>query len=215
VVTSAGARGWTHVPELLSASEIQTVQADCEALRLLPDEQRRPGDKPHAGTHHLAELDTRSNLVKDIASSGRLLAAVALFVDPTNTMLRASYRCPQPGYGAQKLHTDALPKLDDGPHLVATAIIALVDFTMTNGSTRVIPGSHARPDLQRHAGAIDHHDDEHMLTCSAGSAFVFTGHLLHSGTLNELQHPRPALQLQWHAGGALATEQYHPQLPAG
>ena len=95
------------------------------------------------------------------------------------------------------LHADDAPKLDDAPSRVATAIVTLVEFTDTNGATRVVPGSHRRPDLQRRSGSLDSHPDEMTLTGPAGTAFVFDGHLLHSGTINRSDADRPALQITW------------------
>lgn len=80
---------------------------------------------------------------------------------------------------------------------VATAIVALTEFTEANGSTRVVPGSHRRPDLQRVAGNLDSHPDEISFTGPAGTALIFSGHLLHSGTQNNSTTERPALQLTW------------------
>lgn len=88
-----------------------------------------------------------------------------------------------------------MPTLDPLPDRVATAIVALVPFTAENGATRVVPGSHRRIDLQRRSGGLSSHPDERTLTCAAGDAFVFSGHLLHSGTPNRSDHERPALQI--------------------
>ena len=41
------------------------------------------------------------------------------------------------------------------------------------------------------------HPDEVLLTGDAGDAFVFSGHLLHSGTPNRSADERPALQVTW------------------
>ena len=189
--------GQVAIPQILSTYEIAQINQFCLQIKRLPEEERRVGDKPHAGTHHLVEIDERIPLVDEVLDRAPLLVAVSELIGPSFERLQVSYRSPQPGYGAQKLHADGLPKLDDGPDILATAIVALVDFTATNGSTRVVPGSHRRPDLQRMAGRLENHPDEVRLVGPAGTAFVFSGHLLHSGTRNDSPAERPALQLQW------------------
>ncbi len=90
--------------------------------------------------------------------------------------------------------------IETGPAAVATAIIPLVDMSAANGATTVVPGSHRRPDLQRLSGSLETHDDEVVLAAPAGSAIVFTGHLLHAGRPNRSDAPRPVLQVLWRRG---------------
>lgn len=189
--------GFAVVEGLLSPDEVASVLADCEQLLALPPEQRHARDKVAQGTQHLEALDERSNAVAELVTLASLLVEVEAIVGPNALPQVISYRSPQPGYGSQKLHTDDLPKLDHGPDRVATAIVALTEFTEANGSTRVVPGSHRRPDLQRVAGGLDSHPDEISLTGLPGTAFIFSGHLLHSGTQNNSTAERPALQLTW------------------
>ena len=82
---------------------------------------------------------------------------------------------------------------------IGYAIVALTDFTETNGATRLVSGSHLRPDLQRSSGRLDRHPDEELVLLRAGSALVFDGHVLHSGTPNASTAERPALQIVWRA----------------
>jgi len=188
----------THVP-LLTADEAAAVLDECHALCALPEHDRRPRDKPHTGTHHLVDIAERSELVRELVQRRALQQAVTEIIGPSFAPMQLSYRSPQPGFGAQKLHTDGLPKLDSGPDTLATALVALVDFDIDNGATRIVPGSHRRPDLQRLGGSLDRHRDEIVLTGPVGTAFVFSGHALHSGTKNRSSKERPALQLQWRA----------------
>ncbi|MEO1055433.1 MAG: phytanoyl-CoA dioxygenase family protein [Actinomycetota bacterium] len=189
--------GWVGIRDALTADEIAAVMQCCRALLAVPAEERATGDKPGAGTRHLFALERRCDVVGALCADSAVLELVHEILGPTSQLDQASYRCPQPGYGSQQLHADDAPKLDDGPARVATAIVALVDFTETNGATRVVPGSHRRPDLQRQSGSLASHPDEIALTGPAGTAFVFNGHLLHSGTENRSNADRDALQLTW------------------
>lgn len=189
--------GFAVVDGLLSRTEIDQVLAQCSALLAMPPEQRHRRDKVAQGTHHLESLDERSDAVAAAITKERLLVEVEAILGSAFKPQVVSYRSPQPGNGGQRLHADDVPKLDDGQDQVATAIIALTEFTETNGATRVVPGSHKRVDLQRFAGSLQSHPDEVHLSGPAGTAFVFSGHLLHSGTTNTSNAERPALQLTW------------------
>ncbi len=169
----------------------------CRALLGEPEDRRRRGDRPHGGTRHLMELDDRVPQVSSLLALPSLVEAVTAIVGPDALADQVSFRSPQPGHGGQSLHADDVPKLDDGPDRVATAIVTLAEFTPTNGATRVVPGSHRRPDLQRMAGSLHTHPDEMLLIGACGDAFVFSGHLLHSGTPNRSASERPALQITW------------------
>ncbi len=189
--------GWARLHGFFSRADVDTTLSTCRQLLRLPPSQRCAGDKPTAGTHHLFELDRRSEFIDAALDRPELTQVLTEILGKSYRRDQVSYRSPQPTFGSQFLHTDAPSTLEAGPATVATAIIALVDFTEHNGATRLIPGSHRRPDLQRLAGQLGHHDDELTLTGEAGTAFVFSGHVLHSGTRNESTAERPALQLVW------------------
>ena len=189
--------GWARVDDFVSAARAQSVLARCEQMIEAAARDPRVGAKPHGGTRRLVDVVDRVPEAAQLVSD--LDAVVTAIVDGPHALRDATYRCPHPGFGAQKLHADALPRLAAGPNLCATAIVPLVDFTGDNGATRVVPGSHHRPDLQRLSGNLDQTDGEITLTGPVGVAFVFTGHLLHSGTENRSSVPRPCLQFLFEA----------------
>ena len=192
--------GWVEIPGFLTTTEVDEVVGQCQLL--LAAEQQWPRDKVAAGTQHLESLDQRVAQVAEIVKREPLPALVTQIVGSSAELFQAGLRCPNPGYGQQSLHADS--QRQDGPHPadVATAILTLTNFTSDNGATRVVPGSHRRVDLQRQSGALTSHPNEVLLTGSAGTLFVFTGHLLHSGTQNRAGQPRPALQFLWRRTGS-------------
>jgi ectoine hydroxylase-related dioxygenase (phytanoyl-CoA dioxygenase family) len=168
--------------------------------KLSADNDVRVGDKPHGGTARMTDVIQR-------VPSARLLPdalepVVEQIIGPDPELTELAFRCPQPGHGEQRLHADDVAKLDDGPDRCATAIVALVDFTDENGATRLVPGSHRRRDLQQQSGALGQDDRrvrDQLVTLAgpAGTAFVFSGHLLHGGGRNRSDRSRPALQLTY------------------
>lgn len=197
-VNYSNAEGWARIDDLVSSDRARSILGACLALLDGPETDRRVGDKPHGGTR------TLSGLMERVPETEVVVAALEPWITAVmghdHRLTEAAFRCPQPGFGQQRLHADDVPKLDAGPNLCATAIVPLVEFTVHNGSTRLVPGSHLRPDLQRQAGSLPSHPDQMQFTGPVGSALVFSGHLLHSGMENRSEVDRPALQFVFRAG---------------
>lgn len=183
--------GYVVLPGLLSAEQVANARAALDKLIA----QARLDPTWHAGgTLHLTDL-VNEPAFDPVWKSDRLLSAIGHVIGYDLRIGSVAYRAPKPGYGAQTLHADFTPGYR-GEYQVATAIVALVDFTPTNGATRVIPGSHL-PDsaLVAPTDSGVQHPAQRFVTCAAGSAIVFNGHLLHSGTRNTSQETRHALQM--------------------
>lgn len=190
------AAGVVRLDQLIEEQRAADLAARCSRLADGLDDPRS-GDKPRGGTRRLTAIDERLPDTSSIVDA--VVPVIMQILVGGWELSEFAYRCPGPGFGGQRLHADDVPKLDAGPARCATAIVALVEFTADNGSTMVVPGSHRRPDLQRHAGALDSHPDAVHLTGPAGTGFVFSGHLLHGGARNTSSSPRPALQLTFRA----------------
>ena len=106
-------------------------------------------------------------------------------------------RNPLPGYGQQGLHADWKPRAAGEPFQVLTAIWMLDDFTVENGATRIVPGSHTitTPIPKALAQPLAHHPREIVVTGRAGSVLVFNGHLWHAGRKNESRGWRRCVQM--------------------
>ncbi|MEO7556894.1 MAG: phytanoyl-CoA dioxygenase family protein [Acidimicrobiales bacterium] len=176
--------GWAVLPDLLRANDAAALAREC--LRILGGDPRQ-GDKRAGGTRRAAELVQRLPQISTLFDDSRLRAVVDHQLGPGVRLGSVSFRCPMPGFGSQSLHGDDLPIGHAGECRAVTAIVALCDFTGSNGATAVVPGSHRRPDLQRDLKRLDLADREVLVTPVAGSALVFSSHLL--------------LQAQWRIGG--------------
>ncbi len=90
-----------------------------------------------------------------------------------------------PGQQAQVLHYEQgiypLPRDRD---VMITALWALDDFTVANGATRIVPGSHQRP-----AGKPDPAEAV-AAEMPAGSVLLFSGRLYHGAGANTTTRPR-------------------------
>ena len=101
-----------------------------------------------------------------------------------------------PGEKAQSWHTDDAFYLSARPHtmpLAITVIWAIEDFTLENGATEVIPGSHR--------WGLEHPDTSDFepvaAVMPAGSALVFDAALWHRGGANRSRRTRLAISPQY------------------
>lgn len=192
--------GYVVLRDILNAEQLADVRAAIERLIA----QARLDPTWHAGgTLHLIDL-VNDPAFDPVWKSSRLLSAIAHVIGYDLRIGSVTYRAPKPGYGAQALHADYMQGYR-GEYQVATAIVALIDFTETNGPTRIVPGSHLPGEIAVPSDTDTPHPNQRLMTCSAGSAIVFNGHLLHSGTRNASQETRHALQVTFARHGAPVT----------
>ena len=144
--------GYVILRGALSAEQLANVRAAIDRLIA----QARLDPTWHAGgTLHLNDL-VNDAAFDPVWKSARLLAAIVHILGYDLKIGSVAYRAPKPGYGAQTLHADYMQGYS-GDYMVATAIVALVDFTAENGPTRIVPGSH----VQRHAALPSDADAPH------------------------------------------------------
>jgi hypothetical protein len=129
----------------------------------------------------------------------------------------ANLRDPLKGQGHQELHVDVPKKFADD-WWVSNALMLFDDMTLTNGPTRVIPGSHRWPPInvptvnradwepaplmpEEQALVPDDlsaaHPKEILVTAPAGSVVIVNSSLWHSGTRNEDGSRRRVLHLTY------------------
>jgi ectoine hydroxylase-related dioxygenase (phytanoyl-CoA dioxygenase family) len=195
--TALDTDGYAILSGVLNAEQLAGVRTAIERLIA----QARLDPTWHAGgTLHLTDL-VNDAAFDPVWKSPRLLAAIVHILGYDLGIGSLSYRAPKPGYGAQTLHADYMQGYN-GDFMVATAIVALVDFTEENGPTRIVPGSHVQKNTATPSDADTPHPGQRLMTCTAGSAIVFNGHVLHSGTRNASQETRHALQITFAKCGA-------------
>lgn len=111
----------------------------------------------------------------------------------------------QPGETAQALHRDEdawqeLPA--PRPWLQVEAMFALTDFTIANGATQVVPGSHRWP-LDREAKP----EEVIQAEMGAGSAVIYMGSTIHGGGANLTKGERRRGMFLGYVVGWLRTEE--------
>lgn len=188
--------GYVVFQEVLDARAVGALRR--EAMRVLEEVRRDPAvrigetrhvDLPAGGDSPFAGAWAAPNVAE----------AIHHLLRETSAPHRASFRSPNPGYGAQMLHRDWAEPGKPGCYVVATLLVTLCDFTETNGATRVVPGSQHLPGTPSLVDADTPHLKQRIIICPAGSAIVLNGHLWHSGTRNRSNQSRDALQVIFQA----------------
>jgi len=116
-----------------------------------------------------------------------------------------------PGNPAQPLHRDRLAWGTHIPREIEpqfNTLWALTDFTLENGATRCVPGSH-KWDWQQRAET----DQIVQAEMTAGSVFLYTGSVLHGGGENRSQQSRLGLNLTYTLGWLRQEENQYLSCP--
>jgi hypothetical protein len=196
--------GYVVLVDQLDRDAIDGIRSTVRALAQDGDQDRE------SGTVHV-DLDPYLDcpvFAPMRASSG--LAGLAEHVAKSPVTLRRTHaRDPRPGYGAQQLHSDWLPRRHPtDPFVGITVLWMLDDFTAINGATRLVPGTHQQardvPREVQRAGFV--HPEEIVVAEPAGSVLVFNAHLWHSGRRNDSGSGRLVIQQQYLAVSFVSSQ---------
>ena len=115
-----------------------------------------------------------------------------------------------PGEADQVLHRDDdfYPVRIPGVEFQISAMWALDDFTLENGATRVVPGSHLRPDEEA-AGE----DEVVQAVMPKGSVLYYLGTTMHGGGANNAGKPRAGLITTYSLGWLRQEENQYLTVP--
>jgi ectoine hydroxylase-related dioxygenase (phytanoyl-CoA dioxygenase family) len=148
-----------------------------------------------AGTARLANLVEKDPVFDPCVTDRRLLAAVDRVLDGDLKLSALNCRVALPGHGAQELHPDWGEPVF-GTYQACNSIWCVDEFTVDNGATRVVPGSHR---FDRMPPGPDDPDADEVarsaiqVTAPAGAVVILNAHTWHSGSLNRTDRPRRAL----------------------
>ena len=183
---------------------------------LYDEEGERAGTefRTEAHAHRLANLVDKGDIFRRAIVLPPVLECVrhVLGSDIKLSSLNARSADPHTDVG-QPLHVDMGAIPDERGYWVCNTVWMLDDFTLDNGPTRMIPGSHrwgARPqDVLDDPLAA--HPQEVLLTGRAGTIAVMNAHLWHAGTANRTAAPRLAMHA-FYCRRDKPQQQYQKQL---
>lgn len=189
-------QGFLIVPGLLDKKTLEQLRASFERLVVEQEKENGQHARQTTGTRHVDNLAAHGPIFEAVFTQPKLLAAVRHILGDELRFGGLHGRDPLPGFGQQGLHSDAPPRQPGDPYQVVTSLWTLDDFTLQNGATRLVPGTHVEyglpPKETRQPGYK--HPRQIFAVAPAGSVIIFNGHLWHSGTQNNSKGSRRALQ---------------------
>jgi ectoine hydroxylase-related dioxygenase (phytanoyl-CoA dioxygenase family) len=200
--------GYVVVTGMMARADVQAARADLD--RVL--QSTRTGRNPFEGydTQRIYALFAKTRTF-DLAATDPLLLGVLDQVLGHYQLSAPVGICIGPGEKAQILHRDdsIYPVPEPHPPLVVNTMWPLDDFTVENGATRFIPGSHRWEPGRRPAPD----DPVETAVMSPGSAMFYLGSLWHGGGANQTAVPRLGVILEYAAGWLRPQENHCLAVP--
>jgi len=207
-------QGFTVIPDFMDEATIARVR---ETLAPYQDSHHGRNDFEGLKTERVYTLVARGKVFEELAEGPRVLGVLDRFLQPGYLLTASQSIRINPGETAQSMHTD------DGfyrqprprPAISFTLIAAVDDFTVENGCTEVIPGSHlwgdpedpARPPMDQLEGMLV------PMAVPSGAAFIMAGTLIHRGGANRSDRPRLGFTNQYCEPWARTQEAWHLSIP--
>ncbi|KIV86231.1 hypothetical protein PV11_01856 [Exophiala sideris] len=185
--------GYVVLPDCFTKAEVR--EARNEIIRLLGKDPLG-GRNPFEGlnTNRIYSLLNKSRVFDKFVILPRVLALNDYFLDPGYLLSAFHTITINPGEKAQALHHDdgyiqfPRPRLPFG----AAIMVALDEYTESNGATRIIPGSHKWDSLRRGSP-----EESIPALCPEGGVVYFISTLWHGGGANISDRPRQSATVQY------------------
>jgi ectoine hydroxylase-related dioxygenase (phytanoyl-CoA dioxygenase family) len=204
--------GFTVVEGAIEPSLVEALRDDI--YRLERELAVAPAANIFEGTrtHRIYNLLARGAIYQQVPVHANVLPIVEGVLDRGCLVSSLSSIAIGPGETEQPLHADdqliPLPK----PHvsIICNTMWALTDFTIDNGATRVVRGSHLRDRSPLPFGELVEFQFAEM---KAGSVLVFDGSIWHGGGANRTTERRLGLAMNYCAGWMRQQENQQLGIP--
>ena len=185
-------------------------------LTVFEEEGERAGHefRTEEHAHRLANLVDKGDVFRRAIVLPALLDYVRHVLGPEIKLSSLNARSADPGTDVgQPLHVDMGAIPDERGYWVCNTVWMLDDFTLENGPTRMVPGSHKWKQRPQDvlSDPLAPHPAEILLTGKAGTVAVMNAHLWHGGTANRTSKPRLAMHA-FYCRRDKPQQQYQKQL---
>jgi ectoine hydroxylase-related dioxygenase (phytanoyl-CoA dioxygenase family) len=188
-------KGYLVIPHLLAEQQVELMRRRLDLLSELEGADAGKEVHQEAGTARLSNLVDKGEIFRICFSHPKVLAGISHVLAGDMKLSSLNSRAALPGQGLQALHADWGEPVAPGDYQVCNSIWLLDDFTLENGATRAVPGSHLweKSPSQVMKDPKDNHPQQEIFVAPAGTVVVFNSHTWHGGTLNRTQRPRHAI----------------------
>ncbi|MDE0481028.1 MAG: phytanoyl-CoA dioxygenase family protein [Candidatus Poribacteria bacterium] len=179
-------------------SDATTIQLREHALELATAEQKAGKGHtylPNETAQRVWNLIDKGEMFEKAIQQPKMLAAMEYLLGADCTLSSFTVNILYPGAPDAGLHIDyplsGLPTPRPNFPMVANSVWFLDDFTLENGATSCVPGSHQRLDALPESGV--EYGDEQQICGSRGSVLIVNGAVWHGSSENRSDEPRVAL----------------------
>jgi ectoine hydroxylase-related dioxygenase (phytanoyl-CoA dioxygenase family) len=196
-VTAVRERGYTIVENAIAPDLLESLaQALVRLERELDAKPAGNGFEGHR-TVRIYNLLAHGAPFAQVPVHAAVLPIVEGVLDSGCLISSLSSIAIDPGETAQPIHADDQVIPLEKPHapIVCNSMWALTDFTEANGATRLVPGSHRKPNPE-YGGAYETIAAE----MPRGSVLIWDGALWHGGGANRTDARRTGVAMNYCAG---------------
>ena len=190
-------RGYAFVENAIAPDLLEAL--DAALARLERELAAQPAQNQFEGhrTVRIYNLLAHGAPFTEVPVHPAVLPIIEGVLDPGCLISSLSSIAINPGETAQPIHADDQVIPLEKPHapIVCNSMWALTDFTEANGATRLVPGSHKKPN-PKYGGAYETIAAE----MPKGSVLIWDGALWHGGGANHTDARRTGLAMNYCAG---------------
>jgi hypothetical protein len=199
-----GERGYCILPEVIPAAVVGAVCADVLGV---DSAHSRPDASPNRGA--VSGLINHTQSFTPYLADPRLLWLTTALLGEHVRISYTSTIISYPGAQRLKWHADWPFNQDNAGHIRApyadvlvhlTSIWMLTDFTVENGATLIVPGSHRQSNNPTGGNGVDGmapNPEEISITGPAGTVMVMDSRTWHATPSNHSEDTRVGLAIRW------------------
>ncbi|PCJ60879.1 MAG: phytanoyl-CoA dioxygenase [Planctomycetota bacterium] len=184
--------GYLPFEDIMSEEELLAFRSRLGELSKEEGDTAGKEVQEEEGTMRLTNLVNKDPMFEKCISHPKVLAAIHHVLGDFK-LSSLNSRAAMPGGGRQGLHVDNVhDDLEPSDYRVCNAIWLLDNFTVENGATRLVPGSHLTgksPNTVLYDTMTDH-PDQIQIVAKAGTVVIVNSHTWHAGTANKTNLPR-------------------------
>jgi ectoine hydroxylase-related dioxygenase (phytanoyl-CoA dioxygenase family) len=189
-VSELKSQGYTLLPGLVAADRLESLRAALD--RVYRQESHVPRQASEPGCWRGYNLARRDPLFRAALQQPEVITLAEELLGRDCILHSFEARSALPGGGQQSLHRD-MPFVQEVA-LSLNVVWMLDEFTAENGATRVVPGSHLRPEGPE-PGRV--YPDEALAVAPAGTLLLFNTLTWHGGGPNRTDRIRRAFHVHY------------------
>jgi ectoine hydroxylase-related dioxygenase (phytanoyl-CoA dioxygenase family) len=195
-------QGYLIFKNLLSSEKIDMILARLEELWAIEGDHAGEENYIEAGVRRLANLANKGELFRELYAHPQILEVVEAVMGPEMRAAMVNARDVPPHTGVRMpfhMDSDQGRVRDEKGYSAATAIWMLDEFSVANGATAFVPGTHllGKSPKEVLTDLNASHPDEIVIEGQPGDVLVFNGHCWHAGRPNETDGGRRAILIHY------------------